>query len=753
MQLSWAGVSFSLLTPAIDSYFRDYLPGSYDLNQDVGGLTESAFPTLSSPAVKVPSPEVGVQTWPKGLSRWATFYQTITETKLNQMRVVVDQSGPYQNLVIKGAGGGTITVSMRMLPPKPLGGWPGSERVYLLTLVDRRYDFNLRSGDLTEVPADWSSLFSTLGTLLGVSVTVSTVDSRYGVPSERWMQYRKPLAKLVDAAASAVGQQVVVALDGSISTINWEEAVAESQAQYLAVRRTAGGQFEVDDIKRFVPESVTTVFAHKDGDEVQTDRFAVDATLSDLALIEYGTATGVEGNTQTVYADLIYDGTNDSECEDFAAAAAEDWYGWQLCSVAASLPDVVAWTPTGAEEAVSWCHQSVYVDQEVGNRVLTCIQRGVWSGFPVDNALLTSSSPSTSSAAEPLVRVISIANGHGEYSRRYTVKAVEIVDSGSYRNLIDVTPEVIWEDVVELENCSVEVSEVPVPESGVYPLHQAPDGHYYFDSDQGAYHYLHSGSGSGSGGSGSGSGSGAAARCVTECSRCPNGMSSKYTFEVVNAEECPGLRSGVITLTYAPKPFNKCRWTSDPAGLEWQLYFDEGSDCWFLETGNSNLIYRCPAFGWRCTEQTPFYLFSNTGCDENVDKLVTVYPVEAPCGDGGGDGEAGSPVEFNAVSEVCPILLSCDGTDSDITLTEDDWLLEVDATGGNTTVTLPPWFNGGWFKVVKVDDSANTVTIEPSGSDEINNADGVTINSPFGWYEIQARCSTGWLALGVPTID
>jgi hypothetical protein len=97
------------------------------------------------------------------------------------------------------------------------------------------------------------------------------------------------------------------------------------------------------------------------------------------------------------------------------------------------------------------------------------------------------------------VRVTALTVGGGEFSRRYTVKQVEIVDSGSNRNAADVSPTTTYSDVVELSNSLVPVSVDADPLQGVYPLHTAPDGHRYIIADEANYFPSGSGATSGSG--------------------------------------------------------------------------------------------------------------------------------------------------------------------------------------------------------------------------------------------------------------
>ncbi|MDX1409404.1 MAG: hypothetical protein R3330_14755 [Saprospiraceae bacterium] len=59
---------------------------------------------------------------------------------------------------------------------------------------------------------------------------------------------------------------------------------------------------------------------------------------------------------------------------------------------------------------------------------------------------------------------------------------------------------------------------------------------------------------------------------------------------------------------------------------------------------------------------------------------------------------------------------------TDVTLTDDDDIVEMDASGAARTVNLPPASEclGKEFTIIKTDSSSNTVTVDPDGSETIN---------------------------------
>jgi hypothetical protein len=59
--------------------------------------------------------------------------------------------------------------------------------------------------------------------------------------------------------------------------------------------------------------------------------------------------------------------------------------------------------------------------------------------------------------------------------------------------------------------------------------------------------------------------------------------------------------------------------------------------------------------------------------------------------------------------------------------------IEVDCTGGNVIINYPTAVgnNGGTVSVMRIDASANTITVEPNGAETLNGAANTTINSQW----------------------
>jgi hypothetical protein len=480
MALSFAGVNLLLDTAEHAEWVNAY----HDLNliqiTENEGYAGTDTEHLPLPAQPVEGGvEIGVLRWPIGYSRCGTFYCLVNGTRLEEIELITDDD-PYQPLVMSDGSGREITATMRMLPPLTIHNTQSgdaSKNLYLLTLVDYRYDYRHNAFAISSQPSTWADLFTTFSTALSETITTDTIDADYQTPSTRWIKYYKPLPTLIDAAANAIQHRVLTALDGTITTADYETARNNAEDQFDDFRIVVGGDITHARIRESVPTAVKVVFGKFVGGILQDDPFTVTVNLADLSIPEYGSETGVANTTKVLFADYMYTGTtaNITNCNNLATQLATDWYGWQLCNIDFTAPGIWNWVPTGAEDLIKWTYQN-------GGKVLTQVTRGPWQQQQCGGY-----SDSARTFREPLVRVISSSTLGGEYTRRYVVRQVEIVESGTDRNLQDVVIDsgsVEWTDVLEIENRAVSTSAAATPSNGVYTLHTSPDGHYYIDQDE-----------------------------------------------------------------------------------------------------------------------------------------------------------------------------------------------------------------------------------------------------------------------------
>ncbi len=70
----------------------------------------------------------------------------------------------------------------------------------------------------------------------------------------------------------------------------------------------------------------------------------------------------------------------------------------------------------------------------------------------------------------------------------------------------------------------------------------------------------------------------------------------------------------------------------------------------------------------------------------------------------------------------------------------------VDATAWNITITLPTIANWQWYRIYKIDATANTVTVQRAWTDTINGGTNVVISKQYAWYECLWWWGTNWVA-------
>lgn len=394
MTLSYAGIGLPLSTPQLEDWLEAVAPRDFYEWANYWNFEGNDLAYLPTPVLPEPPPfKIGKLYWPTGATRPAWFHFVVDDVRLAQIRAAVGDPRTAKNLVMSdGRTGKTVTASMYMLPPIPLTqfGTPGApfdspptgvaRDGWLVTLTDQRFYWYWRRGAVG-APVSWTDLFTALGVILGVGITVDAVNSAYLTPSVKWKSYYQPANTVLDAAADQVGQVVVVALDGTVRTVNWETAKAASDAYLLSPTVdpvVSGGLLDLADVGAYVPASVDVVFG---GSPTYTPPpqapYVVNKTLASLAVTEYGAATGVAGTKGQVYADATKttDPDNAAALAAYATAAAEDWYGWRLPDADLVFPGVEPWAVTGWEDVVEWTYQA----REGQPFASTQVRRGVYS--------------------------------------------------------------------------------------------------------------------------------------------------------------------------------------------------------------------------------------------------------------------------------------------------------------------------------------------------------------------------------------
>lgn len=363
--LSYAGITLPLSPSFLEKSWFKVVHDQYQFiyadfwNFDSPG--GNALPTPSLP--KPPEFKLDVLTWPTGASNPAWFHTVIETNRWNAISAACAPSGfntPKPLYFYDGRAGKTITAQMYIAgaarPLNQLGN--AFSDLWLLTLTDVRFYWYFARGSVTQ-PSSWTDLYSKLGVLLGTTITPAAVNSAYGTPSSKWvLPYRASTPAILDAAAAQVGQRVVVGLDGTVTTVNWD-AARTAALNYINTAPSnthviSGGLIQESAIAKYVPGYVRTLFLNRSTTPAAQEPHIVSTSLSSLAITEYGSATGITGYHQSLYADLTYTGSNVSSVNNYAVQAARDWYGWRLSDLDIVYAGIEPWVPTGWEDKIEW---------------------------------------------------------------------------------------------------------------------------------------------------------------------------------------------------------------------------------------------------------------------------------------------------------------------------------------------------------------------------------------------------------------
>ena len=210
--------------------------------------------------------KLGSLWWPQGASRWATGFYIATESQLNLIRPLVYSAASYNaKALVLSDDTTTLTANMWMLPPRPLFQNPpdsGSflkwvvpktltdgDALYLLPLVDDRYFWWQRVSTISIMDSSmtWATLFSTIATNLGITITTDAINSAYLTVPAKFADYQMYLPLILDLACFTIGQRFLRHLDGTTLTQNAGTALTAVQTGLTNNQnRLAGGQFALD---------------------------------------------------------------------------------------------------------------------------------------------------------------------------------------------------------------------------------------------------------------------------------------------------------------------------------------------------------------------------------------------------------------------------------------------------------------------------------------------------------------------------
>lgn len=330
---------------------------------------------------ELPKIKIGKLHWPSDASRFAVGYFLADDDDMAVIGpLAFGNSGPLPiTLVMDERANASdttlaaISTTVYLLPPRPLAQTNAGNGLWLLTVVDQRYFWWYKSGDVVTA-SSYTTLITNINSILGATMSTSAYSGDFDPPSNRFNSRRQPLPQLLDAAARAAGMRVSAQLDGSIDVNTYADDLVINSANLALIDPKgdaskgafiplAGGVMNADGIKvnQFVPSSVDVVFSVTYDGVYNVIPYVINQTLTGLALSNFSGVTGFTG-TKILMGDLtaVYvKGVlqNSAALTAYAVAAASAWYQYQLSTVDQVLSGIANWSPNGLNCAVEWTYR------------------------------------------------------------------------------------------------------------------------------------------------------------------------------------------------------------------------------------------------------------------------------------------------------------------------------------------------------------------------------------------------------------
>lgn len=349
--------------PARRASARHACRSRFEQNKGLG------LPIVNWPAM--PPPRINTLWWPTGATRWAMGWFLATRKTRDAILKKVRPSSQSAGLNKASLGIGddldnstdtpVNAIDMYLLPPRPIS-WTDEDGndgdLWLIPLVDERYFWQfINVGDISVTTSTtWASLFSTLGTALGSTITVaSSVESAYMKPDPTdFTRKYDNAALLLDAAAWSTGRRVVRRIDGTVRVES--RSIADTILRDnldKKWRQLSGGDFS--DMGGDQPAKVTVTYRkikqyllRSDNQLYTIDKDAPSGTrfISNKKLTLH-CAAYADYNT----SDVLQNGT---ALDDLAAQIRTDYYGWAAKDYDRCFAGIADWKPSGYDDAVLW---------------------------------------------------------------------------------------------------------------------------------------------------------------------------------------------------------------------------------------------------------------------------------------------------------------------------------------------------------------------------------------------------------------
>ncbi len=293
-ELSYAGIPFQNMEPAIEEWIKNRIPLTYlqsILNpQDRTQAHQDGFGNQ----MHVPRPPLCINEfyYPSAFCQWCEGYFLATETAVLAMQakaLIVGGSPVGNDLVIRadGAGdrdftaGGVTISNMFMLPARPLFQTDtGKDGLYIVPLVDIRYFRQNQYTDFEDFECfqSWDEFYDEITEDLNIEITNDppaaggtgpSIEAVYGFPnpdSALWTN-KSPIARMIDPCSFGLGRFLVRNLDGTFTIVRVTDNTWLTQRP---VNSIAGGSFTdnvdskglIPTLESVLPTTIQVVYPH-----------------------------------------------------------------------------------------------------------------------------------------------------------------------------------------------------------------------------------------------------------------------------------------------------------------------------------------------------------------------------------------------------------------------------------------------------------------------------------------------------------
>jgi len=309
---------------------------------------------------KAPKPRLNTLYWPTGATRWARGFFLATGASKEKIVAQAHAAGNVPLKLTMGEDGMYVQTNMYLLPPRVVARQANAaEALWILPLVDVRYWWQNRSTDDLEVTTSttWASLFSTLATKLGTSVSMTAPIAAYLQPDPiEFTRRYENAAAMLDAAALSVGKRIVRHLDGTVRALSAEEsAIIHDRTNFRGTwQQICGGGDSLP--KGSLPATVVTSFRKwRDYALLARGRVYTESQNAPVGtIVAAGTKRTIHSTAFANCTDSDSSPSNTSELNALAVVIGNDAFAWMSRTHDYTFAGVKPWYPSGFDDAVEF---------------------------------------------------------------------------------------------------------------------------------------------------------------------------------------------------------------------------------------------------------------------------------------------------------------------------------------------------------------------------------------------------------------